>query len=1458
MRIGRYDLVEPLGSGGSSSTWLARDGDHEVALKLLDPSLPRELLRDEFSRLAGLVHPNVLRVLDYETVGARTFYTAERIEGAVWSPTSWRKDREIVIGLLRALAFLHDHGIRHGDVKADNVMVSNGDAVLIDLGCAAPAGKASATISGTLAFMAPEVKSASTADGRADMFSLGCLLQSVRGLPRTMERLAQRMRAAEPSDRPSAREALELLKVDHIRLVSFDAPRLLGRDDALSDFETKLDLLARGQSGPRVIGVEGDSGAGRSRLLREFKWRAQLRVNAQELRDIRLTLGETLGVRRDWARRIASLEPTVWLVDDVALRSQEERDALRALQRILPARGPLMLVLVGRSAQQADHIIPIGPLGIDDLRTWVGERAAAVLRLSGGYPREVRAVLGGSLEGESIDEVREARVAALPLPVRRVLGVIAALGHLPTHWLDPYAEHLGVLIGAGLIVRHRDRVALARPIERDALLQHATKRELRALAKRIPSTHVAEAIVCHVAAGDTNAAQKLGSRVEARGTPFDREAAEALVSIGESAHGARLFEALGDSVRAAELYREAGQSVRLGACLLRLERLDDARSALRGNKSADAADLLARIHIKLGQYSQALTLAENALHGTSDSKLRALLLEDVGVAASYLGDHERAETSLRAALEHAGAPRARVRVTSYLAIERWRRGDMQRAAELYAEALEIAETHELDDQLAPAAINSGSIHHHRGDWGRALNLYQRGLDGARLLGQATALATLSFNLAKLYADIGARARAQHWADELVGHNPGATLQAATKTVRAELVRDTSPESALALYEDARSTFLEAGAERELLEVDVGIAETRITAGHREEAQALLESLDASRFEDVRARVELLLAWLRNDVDGLRPVVESIRDRRDAYAEACGMLARLQRERGETRAAEVSAGEARRAWMEIADGLPDELREVFWQHPRRSALTPTTTASSADRGKLQRLLAINNKLSSSLDTGEVLHMAMDAAIELTGAERGFLVLREGDETRVQVARNLDRERIGRSHTKLSWNLAEQVLETGEPVLTVDARDDARFRDHVSVHAMKLRSVLAVPIPSPDGVRGALYLDNRFRRGRFSEEDVELLTAVADQLAIALRNAELLATLRARTQELEQQRERVEALSRGQAARIETLMAEVRSHRASAQRRFDYGQLIGRSDAMRRVLDTLDRVIDSQLAILVQGESGTGKELVARAVHTQGPRKDGPFVAINCAALPETLLESELFGHVRGAFTGATQDREGLMVAADGGTLFLDELGEIPLTTQAKLLRVLEAREVRPVGGRETREIDFRLVCATNRDLEHEVAAGRFRQDLFYRVGVVRVDLPPLRERIDDLPELCERLLQKQTPDAQLTAQAMQWILAYPWPGNVRQLANVLATAVVLAAGDTIEPEHLQLPEAPSKADAADQHEKDRLLDALRRFDWRVIDAADHLGMSRATLYRRMKRHGVAPKRRASVT
>jgi DNA-binding NtrC family response regulator len=313
--------------------------------------------------------------------------------------------------------------------------------------------------------------------------------------------------------------------------------------------------------------------------------------------------------------------------------------------------------------------------------------------------------------------------------------------------------------------------------------------------------------------------------------------------------------------------------------------------------------------------------------------------------------------------------------------------------------------------------------------------------------------------------------------------------------------------------------------------------------------------------------------------------------------------------------------------------------------------------------------------------------------------------------------------------------------------------------------------------------------------------------------------------------------------------------------------ELGGVVGRSPAMVEVYKTIARVAPARSTVLVLGESGTGKELVAQAIHRHSPRRAAPFVAVDCGALTETLLESELFGHVRGAFTGAVGDKPGLFAEADGGTIFLDEVGDVSPALQAKLLRVLQEQQVRPVGGTEWRRVDVRVIAATNRDLREAVTAGRFREDLYYRLKVVTLELPPLRERREDIPLLVDHLVRRAAVECRkdvtgVTEAVLALLTAYSWPGNVRELAHVLERGVALAQHDVLTaddlPSELRRPAARPVPDTAD--DRPTLGELKRRYIRRVLDesggnmtrAASILGIDRRSLYRMLQRYGMAPR------
>jgi DNA-binding NtrC family response regulator len=321
---------------------------------------------------------------------------------------------------------------------------------------------------------------------------------------------------------------------------------------------------------------------------------------------------------------------------------------------------------------------------------------------------------------------------------------------------------------------------------------------------------------------------------------------------------------------------------------------------------------------------------------------------------------------------------------------------------------------------------------------------------------------------------------------------------------------------------------------------------------------------------------------------------------------------------------------------------------------------------------------------------------------------------------------------------------------------------------------------------------------------------------------------------------------------------TLFAENRALRRELNRHYNFPEIVGSSEKMRRVFELVAKVTDTSTNVLILGESGTGKELIARSLHFSSSRSAKPFLAVNCGALPESLLESELFGHTKGSFTGAITDKKGLFRSAEGGTLFLDEIGEMPMPLQVRLLRALQEHEVTPVGSSTPQKFDARILAATNRDLEKEVEAGNFREDLFYRLNVIEVSLPPLRERPEDIPALVRHFISKSASHQNTVAKpinddAMNALRSYDWPGNVREMENCIERAFILS-GDAIDMESLPPkvrqatgPSTSTDSTSLESVERRHILDTLASTNEDKVEAARLLGIDLSTLYRKLKRY-----------
>jgi transcriptional regulator with GAF, ATPase, and Fis domain len=500
------------------------------------------------------------------------------------------------------------------------------------------------------------------------------------------------------------------------------------------------------------------------------------------------------------------------------------------------------------------------------------------------------------------------------------------------------------------------------------------------------------------------------------------------------------------------------------------------------------------------------------------------------------------------------------------------------------------------------------------------------------------------------------------------------------------------------------------------------------------------------------------------------------------------------------------------------------RDVVYLHPDR--LLQELPATSREARNLNALLKISRIVHALRDLNELQDQILSLIFEIVPAGRGAILLADGEGQQFNSMFARMRQAGQTPLVRVSRTIARQVLDQGIAILGGDVRGCDELREVESLAASQVRSLLCVPLTVFRQVIGCIYLDSDSLSNRLHEEHLQLVAAIAAISAVALENAR-------RLHWLEQENER--------------LTVEVTQERS----------LVGEGERMKEVYQFLKRVAPTDSTVLIEGESGTGKELAARALHRDGPRARKPFVAINCSAIPETLLESDLFGHERGAFTGAAALKKGRLEVADGGVVFLDEIGELAPTLQVKLLRVLQEREFERVGGTRPIKVDIRLIAATNCNLEQAVRDGSFRQDLYYRLAVLKITMPTLRDRKDDIPMLVRHFVQKHAKRCKvklrpISREALACLRNYDWPGNVRELENAIERALVLASSDVILPEDLpesllERPSLPEMTEASyhaavKEFKKQLILDAVEQTQGNYAEAARILGVHPNYLHR----------------
>lgn len=1023
---------------------------------------------------------------------------------------------------------------------------------------------------------------------------------------------------------------------------------------------------------------------------------------------------------------------------------------------------------------------------------------------------------------------------------------------------------------------------------------------------------IAELELILAGADDARRVGRLGRARELAGGVLTHGVADEALRDEAHLRLARMELAAGGAERALGMLRErfgddlseapAGARVAAGEAATLAGLRADARAIWEGLLGSDpelahelrALTGLAHGDLLDGNPQAALERTEGRPRKQDPDEAAGMLLNLQAGALSQLGRGAAAEAALdqaAARAETSGDPQLRGRTALNRAFRERRRGRPMAALALLDQAR--ADFHGTEDvrQRALAFNNSGVVCRDLGELARGESLLRRALSMRRRVGDLHGAASSLGSLGLLALDAGRLADGARqllaardafarggWSGERSLMELGLALHAALcgdwsdaeqrlGEARCQDAIRVRPALALRARALARWAAGDASTGRRLLEEACEPRGDQHDAaeGYRAATAwlALTPQSEAAAQTLARANGELGSGarqaetdWLLRDrdaqqVDGLEACLAAFEDvgRVDLCFAVSTELARAERGLDPVgrRAARARAEAARDSLLEgCADGAAavrlTRLQLLAGGDPRPEA-----------RLAVDWLIACSQRMAREEDLEELLLAIVDMAIELTGAQRGFVALYREGRPWVRVARGQSGEEGSREASQLSSSILSEAARTGEAIITANATEDPRFESMASVANLSLRSVLCVPFaPSGQGVdagTGALYLEDDQRSAVFDDADLEGARALGDQASIAIRRL--------------QDREQILALNERLNERVLFQESELREARTLLRRKGSVapvGGLVGESAPMQELYRMIDRLAPTGLPILITGPSGVGKDLVARGIHQRSTRASGPLVVENMAAIPAALLESELFGHERGAFTGAVRGHAGLFAEASGGTFFLDEIGDLPLDLQAKLLRALEQGEVRPVGASKSRKVDVRIVAATNRDLPARVSEGAFRSDLYYRLDVAEIRVPSLAQRVEDIPLLVRHFLgqlaERERQAKNMSSEVLAALMQRPWPGEVRELRNEVARIFYLSGSQINQPEMVRAaPETRSGDNAQpmsfklESMERAAVRRALEATGGKKEQAAKLLGISRAGLYTKLKRLGL---------
>jgi len=844
------------------------------------------------------------------------------------------------------------------------------------------------------------------------------------------------------------------------------------------------------------------------------------------------------------------------------------------------------------------------------------------------------------------------------------------------------------------------------------------------------------------------------------------------------------------------------------------------------NEVAELLNRIAWLHREKDDPVGARASAERALQLLNPDEPNIVfgyVMNMLGVIEFSVGNWQKSRVLLLRSLkvgEKVGSERLCKVASTNLGNTLWKLGDWINALQYYKMNLALSESEGDLWDLITAYNNVGIIEFSRGDFQVAAEYFEKSVRIDEKIGAVEYEALARENLAEALEMLG------RWSDALVQYNRCLALQgfddsrASRSSVYIPMARlmnkkgdiakaMTYAQKALSAAERARDEDLIAEASYVLATIEDGRENYAEGERHLARSMSIFESHQTTQGLARAHTAAASMAFTQQRIDEATRHAElgakyaGQLDDRFTLAKNDWIWGKILSSQGHREAANVKFDTARATFEELQTpyelarllfdvGLlkdePEEATQTIRSAIRiferleathdleraRGALFRIKPAGKAPESGVVGLYEVVKIINSTLNLEEVLNRVLDLAIRRVRAERGMILLLDPitSALRTRIVRNIKDTEGGSRRSPQS--IVKEVIQSGQSVISADARADARFVESESVIAENIMSILCVPLVIRERIAGAIYVDHREARHLFSQKDLTFIEAFADQAAIAIENARLY-------EELEEARARL------------SLENESLRRQVLVEKHLD--SVVGNSEAVARIQFAIRKASSGHSTVLVRGESGTGKGLIARIIHNVSPRRNGPFIMFNCAALPETLAESELFGHEKGSFTGADRRKLGRFELANSGTIFLDEIGKVSLAIQAKLLRVVEDKEFERVGGTQTIKTDVKIIAATNLDIEKAIAEGTFREDLYYRLNIIPLVLPPLRARKDDIPLLAEHFIKKICKDLgvetkRLEPGVLDLFARYNWPGNIRELEATLHRAIVMSNDETI--------------------------------------------------------------------